>query len=113
MTALLNEDSAPAHCGIVVYPLDTLARLLHLPPGVRVDAITKRQDGVEVVISGDEASKLPRVEPGYPIPLVQLVALCDERGRVQSTAILPIDADIGALNAGASEAEAQRMGAVG
>ncbi len=105
MTALLNDDSAPAHCAILMYPLDTLANLLRLPPGIRIDALTKRDDGVEVVISGAAETNLPRVEPGYPIPLVQLVGLCDETGAITTTAILPIDADINALNQPSVEAE--------
>ena len=98
MTAILNDDSAPTHCGIVTYDAATLTRLLHVPAGARIDAINRKDDGsAEVLLSGTDIG-LPLVQPGYPVPNVQLVAMVDGAGRVTNSAILPIDADISALN---------------
>lgn len=98
MTALLNDDSAPTHCGIVTYDATALHRLLHVPIGARIDAINRLGDGsIEVLLAGTDIG-LPLVQPGYPVPNVQLVAMVDPNGRVTNSAILPIDADIGALN---------------
>lgn len=98
MTAILNEDSAPTHCGLVTYERALLARLLHLPPGVRVDQVTIQADMVEILVSGGEDTKLPLVEPGFPIPNVQVGVILDDQQRVAASAILPINADLGALD---------------
>lgn len=96
MNAILNDDSSPARCGIVTYDAATFARLLHLPEDAVVDTVQHSDDkSVSLVISGH--ASLPVVEPGYPVPRVQLVGLLGADGRVTETAILPIDADLASL----------------
>ena len=101
MTALLNEASAPAHCGVITLDAATFARLLHMPAGVSIDAVAYENGTARLVVSGAEDTGLLLVEPGYPIPNVQLVGRVDETGqRVVDTRILPINAEMPGYDAG-------------
>ncbi len=100
MTAVLNDESAPMHCGVVSYDAALFARLLHIPKDIRIDQITQTDGKVEMILSGSEATSLPLVEPGFPIPNVQLIARVDEQERVIETRVIAINEDLPGYDAG-------------
>jgi hypothetical protein len=94
VTAILAEDSSPQRCATITIDAPTLAWLLRVPEGHKLDTLSFDGETARLIVSGPD---MPAVEPGYPVPRMQLALTVDARGCIVASRLAPINEDLGAI----------------